>query len=64
MLKHIIFNLSSATWVIKLKDLFIFSNPSQASLDACGAFKAGATREWKILCALFAHRSLAFRTFH
>jgi hypothetical protein len=48
----------------KLKNLFVFSDASQASLYAFRTFKACTAREWEILCALFAYRSLAFRTFH
>jgi hypothetical protein len=48
----------------KLKNLFVFSDASQARLYSFRAFKACAAREWEILCALFAHRSLAFRAFH
>jgi hypothetical protein len=48
----------------KSKNLFVFSGASQASLYAFRAFKACTAREWEILCALFAYRSLAFRTFH
>jgi hypothetical protein len=48
----------------KLKNLFVFPDASQACLYAFRAFKACAAREWEILCALFAHRSIAFRAFH
>jgi hypothetical protein len=48
----------------KLKNLLVFSDAAQARLYAFRAFKACAAREGKILCALFAHRSLAFRAFH
>ena len=48
----------------KLKNLFVFSDAPQASLYAFRTFKACTAREWEILCALFAYRSLAFRTFH
>lgn len=48
----------------KLKNLFVFSGAPQASLYAFRTFKACTAREWEILCALFAYRSLAFRTFH
>jgi hypothetical protein len=48
----------------KSKNLFVFSGASQASLYAFRTFKACTAREWEILCALFAYRSLAFRTFH
>ena len=48
----------------KLKDLFVFSDAAQTRLYAFRAFKTGAAREREILCALFAHRSLAFRAFH
>jgi hypothetical protein len=47
-----------------LKNFFVFSDASQARLDAFRAFKAGAAREGEIFCALFAHRSLALRAFH
>jgi hypothetical protein len=50
--------------VKKLKNLFVFSNASQACLYAFSAFKACATREWEIFCTFFAHRSFAFRAFH
>ena len=48
----------------RLKNLFVFSGAAQTRLYAFRAFKACATREWEILCALFAYRSLAFRAFH
>jgi hypothetical protein len=48
----------------KLKNLFVFSDASQACLDACRTFKAGAARKGEILCAFFAHGSLALRAFH
>lgn len=48
----------------KLKNLFVFSDAPQASLYVFRTFKACTAREWEILCALFAYRSLAFRTFH
>jgi hypothetical protein len=48
----------------KLKNLFVFSDAAQTRLYAFRAFKACAAREWEILCALFAYRSLAFRAFH
>jgi hypothetical protein len=48
----------------KLKNLFVFSDAAQTCLYAFRAFKACAAREWEILCALFAYRSLAFRAFH
>ncbi len=48
----------------RLKNLFVFSYAAQARLYAFRAFKACTAREWEILCALFAYRSLAFRTFH
>jgi hypothetical protein len=51
-------------WEKKLKDLFVFSDAAQTRLYAFRAFKTGAAREREILCALFAHRSLAFRAFH
>lgn len=47
----------------RLKNLFVFSDAAQARLYAFRAFKACAAREWEILCALFANRSLAFRAF-
>lgn len=48
----------------KLKNLFVFSDAAQTRLYAFRAFKACTAREREILCALFAHRSLAFRAFH
>jgi hypothetical protein len=48
----------------KLKDLFVFSDAAQTRLYAFRAFKACIARERELLCALFAHRSLAFRAFH
>ena len=48
----------------KLKNLFVFSDAAQTRLYIFRAFKACTTREWEILCALFAYRSLAFRAFH
>jgi hypothetical protein len=48
----------------KSKNLFVFSDATQTSFYAFRAFKACTAREWKILCAFFAHGSLAFRAFH
>ena len=48
----------------KLKDLFVFSDAAQTRSYAFRAFKTGAAREWEILCALFAHRTHAFRALH
>jgi hypothetical protein len=42
------------------KNLFVFSDAAQTCLYAFCAFKACAAREWEILCAFFAYRSLAF----
>ena len=48
----------------KLKDLFVFSDAAQTRSYAFCAFKTCTARERELLCALFAHRSLAFRAFH